>query len=89
MKSGPGIRREFEVKYELGHSHKELWHKTDAYCPHCAKQDVWEANEGDYYEGPEFFCATCSGSFRTPRPPNLEGDWQARQRLEGLGGSGD
>jgi predicted RNA-binding Zn-ribbon protein involved in translation (DUF1610 family) len=44
---------------------------TRFYCPNCAQQEVWvEASEGDYYQGPTYYCAACRHEFTMPSVPS-------------------
>ncbi len=43
------------------HSYEYDYEKTELYCPHCGKQEVWEeAGGGDYYLGVDYLCTACS-----------------------------
>lgn len=40
---------------------------TDEYCPGCGKQTVFiEQGEGDYYQGPSYYCKSCNYAFSLP-----------------------
>ena len=65
----------------------ETW-KPDGtpFCPHCGKSEVWvECSQGDYYEGPDFFCIACGTSFTMPSyapgPPEAD-DVQRMEQLK-------
>ena len=52
--------------------------KTEWFCIHCGKQEVWvEDNEGDYYVGPDYFCTACEKTF------NMQ-DGGTNQRATGI-----
>jgi transposase-like protein len=75
----------FDVKYELGHSYRETYVKTEWFCPACGNQAVWvEKSGGDYYEGPRHVCTSCDASFTLPRCEVNPRDWQTRQRVDAI-----
>ena len=76
----------FEVKYELGHSYEETWEKTDSFCPVCGIRNVWvQDSDGDYYQGPEFMCASCGASgVQWTGHDGRKGNWQDRQRFDAI-----
>lgn len=74
----------FSVKYELGHSYEETWDKSEYFCPHCGKNEVWEQQgDGDYYQGVTYLCISCGGIFHLPQRPRPE-NWQDQQRIAEL-----
>lgn len=42
---------------------------TDLYCPNCGIKNVKvETGEGDYYQGPSYYCLSCVHSFTISGP---------------------
>ena len=75
------------VKYEAGHSYLEDWVKTEYYCPHCGKQEVWDEDSGgDHYVGTRLTCVSCAAGFRMPESADAT-DWQTQQRIEAIKGT--
>lgn len=50
-------------EYPGSHHYWEEYKKTDLFCTHCGKKEVWEETGiGDYYLGPESFCTACNST---------------------------
>ena len=71
-------------EYPNSHHYIEEFNKTNIFCPSCATQNVWEANEGDYYAGPEYLCTECSVSFNMPSGPNPVSEKNVLGKIEQL-----
>lgn len=56
------------------------WTKTDFHCMHCGKQEVWQDDMDDYYEGYGLACTSCSREWNMPRDPyiSVKGIWKER-----------
>lgn len=52
----------------------DKWTPTKYYCPMCGRQEVWESDGFDFYEGNEHACLSCHGTFRSPEPPPPSND---------------
>lgn len=75
-----------DVRYELGHSYHERWHRTDLFCPSCGKQTVWdEDGMGDIEMGPRYLCE-CGASFYSHNEPQ-DDNWQDSQRRAAFAGN--
>jgi predicted RNA-binding Zn-ribbon protein involved in translation (DUF1610 family) len=49
-------------RYEI-----ELEKQDDLFCPNCGKKKVYrEMDEGDYYQGPDYYCISCKCNFTMP-----------------------
>lgn len=47
-------------EYPGSHHYWDDYEKTDWFCAHCGKQEVWESTlEGDYYVGCDSLCTAC------------------------------
>ena len=58
---------EITVKYQAGHSYKEIWKASDYFCPYCGSRKTFdETGEGDYYLGTQSICIDCDSSFYIP-----------------------
>ena len=78
------------VKYEAGHSYREVWEKTEYFCPECGKRNVWhDTSGGDYYVGEEHLCVECESSFHLPIMAFQSKNKQDKQRLEAIRGAQD
>jgi len=73
------VQMKCEIK--IGSRRTEEWTLTPYYCPHCAAKTVWEAEDGDYYAGPEFLCTTCAGAFYSPEASNREEEPGVKERI--------
>jgi hypothetical protein len=83
------MRKQLNIKYELGHSYNKWYEKIDLHCPNCGEKNVFiEDDGGDYYVGETHYCLSCKATFYLPRldVPENENDisWQDKQVFEGL-----
>jgi transposase-like protein len=47
-------------------ANSDTWTPTELYCPQCGRQEVWNSDGEDYYDGSEYVCLSCKGTFRHP-----------------------
>lgn len=70
---------------KFSHQYPELWSTTEAYCPRCAKKEVWFRDDGgDYYVGEQYICIACKGTFYLPAGVSECRNEQDEQRLAHL-----
>ena len=66
----------------------EWWEPTPLFCVECGGQPVWvEGGDGDYYQGPYYFCLSCLCTFTYPSGRPFDGNLEyekpvVRQRAE-------
>lgn len=53
-------------EYENSHHYIETYCKCDYFCPLCGRQQVWEGDSPDYYQGVNYYCTECESSFTLP-----------------------
>lgn len=62
------------------HHYFNEYEKTELFCPHCGKQEVWEEQSpGDYYCGPDFICTSCAHNFSIQGPLEMFARNQIKQ----------
>jgi len=68
------------------HSYEHSYEPTSIFCPNCGNQhSVWrDANEGDYYVGPTYYCIACWCEFYLPQMPNTQLDDVSLQVIKKL-----
>jgi predicted RNA-binding Zn-ribbon protein involved in translation (DUF1610 family) len=70
------------VTYSAGHSYREPWEKTEFFCLHCGKKEVWARRDGgDYYQGESYLCSDCGSGWNLPGEPDIDGSAENKQRL--------
>jgi DNA-directed RNA polymerase subunit RPC12/RpoP len=52
------------------HGSKTTFEKTDYYCMNCGKQQVWEDDCDDYYQGTGMHCTACFSKWQNPSGVN-------------------
>lgn len=80
-----------DVKYELGHSYTESFEIDNSlWCPACGSKGLWiDCSEGDYYAGPDIYCASCGSHMHFYNRPCQDDSWQGKQILEAIRESTD
>jgi DNA-directed RNA polymerase subunit RPC12/RpoP len=66
-----------EYKFnDCGPVHSEEVEQTELHCPECGQKTVYvEVGDGDYYQGPTYYCKSCKNEFTMPSSgvrPNLK-----------------
>lgn len=61
------------LEFSGSHHYWENYEKTDWFCPHCGKQEMWDSTgSGDYYTGTTSYCTACNFSSQLLGGPVLE-----------------
>lgn len=72
-------------EYPDRHHYFDRYEKTNWFCAHCGKQEVWDSMDpGDYYLGTESICVACGWSCHYVGGPTLRTESNVVSILEQL-----
>jgi predicted RNA-binding Zn-ribbon protein involved in translation (DUF1610 family) len=62
------MQKPIEVTVNYGnHQYHYEYAKSAYFCPNCGSEEVWvEQSDGDYYQGPNHVCTSCTALFTLP-----------------------